>query len=439
MLSGIRRDHVARYEFVAARLPKGSRVLDLACGVGYGAHILAKAGHHVCAIDASFEAIAYAREHYAHENICYIQATAEDVIGKAVSECAAIVCFETLEHLKDPAPLLTYWAGWAPLLFASVPNETVFPHGGRILFHHRHYTRSQFDALLTDAGWQVDEWHGQAGPTSEVEPKIEGRTLIAVAHSKAIATAKGASVKPVPEHVAIIGLGPSCAAFFQLAKGLGGASAYCDEVWGINAMGDVLRCDRVFHMDDLLVQEARAKEKHNANIAAMVNWLKTHPGPVYTSIVRPGYPGLVPFPLEEVLNAGHDTNGGAPYFNSTAAYAVAYAVHIGVKKISLFGIDFFLPNAHKGEQGRACVEFWLGIASARGIAITVPEQSSLLDACAPDAERLYGYDCADVFLEDREDGRVKVRFEPKPVPSAADIDHRYDHSRHPNRLMEAAK
>lgn len=240
----------------------------------------------------------------------------------------------------------------------------------------------------------------------------------------------------IPAHVSIIGLGPSCAAFFELTKGLGGASAYCDEVWGINAIGDVLRCDRIFHMDDVLVQEARAKDRPFSNIAAMVRWLKTHPGPIYTSIPRPGYPGMIAFPLEDVLNAGLDGNGGAPYFNSTAAYAVAYAVHIGVKKISLFGIDYTLPNAHKAEQGRACVEFWLGIAAARGIEIVVPEQSSLLDACAPESERLYGYDCADVFLESREDGGVKVRLEDKPVPDAAEIEHRYDHTRHPNRLVQ---
>lgn len=250
-----------------------------------------------------------------------------------------------------------------------------------------------------------------------------------------INTAAQGNLRGVPDHVSIVGLGPSCAAFFELAKGLGGVSAYCDEVWGINAIGDVLRCDRIFHMDDLLVQEARAKERPGSNIAAMVNWLKTHPGPVYTSRARPGYPGLVEFPLEDVLNAGHDSNGGAPYFNSTAAYAVAYAVHIGVKKISLFGIDYTMPNAHKAEQGRACVEFWLGIAAARGIAITVPEQSSLMDACAPEAERLYGYDCADVILTTREDGGVNVRFEDKPAPSAAEIEARYDHAKHPNRLM----
>lgn len=241
----------------------------------------------------------------------------------------------------------------------------------------------------------------------------------------------------VPDHVSLVGLGPSCAAFFELTRRLGGVSAFCDEVWGINAIGDVLRCDRVFHMDDLKVQEARAAARPDSNIAAMVRWLKSHPGPIYTSRLRPGYPGLVEFPLEEVLNARHDGNGGAPYFNSTAAYAVAYAIHIGVKRMSLFGLDYTLPNAHHAEKGRACVEFWLGIAAARGIEIMVPEQTSLLDACAPPAERLYGYDCVDVVLSDRDDGGVKVSFREKAeTPTADEIERRYDHRQHPNRLVQ---
>jgi hypothetical protein len=237
----------------------------------------------------------------------------------------------------------------------------------------------------------------------------------------------------VPDHVTILGLGRSLAAFLELTKRLGGRSAYCDAVWGINAVGDVLACDLIFHMDDMRVQEARAAARPDGNIAAMVKWLQRSPVPVVTSVPR--YPGHHAFPLESVLNGGHDSNGGAPYFNSTAAYAVAYAVHIGVKRISLFGIDYTLPNAHEAEQGRACVEFWLGVAASRGIEITVPEQSSLLDACQTDRDRLYGYDCVDVYFRDEADGlRVTMTERPEPV-DAAEIERRYDHSKHPNPLM----
>lgn len=240
---------------------------------------------------------------------------------------------------------------------------------------------------------------------------------------------------PPPAHVAIVGLGPSCATFFELVRRLGGASAWCDEVWGINAIGDTLRCDRVFHMDDVKVQEARAAAKPDGNIAAMLKWLRTHPGPVYTSVVRDGYPGLVAFPLEEVLNRKHDSNGGAPYFNSTAAYAIAYAIHIGVQKISLFGLDYTLANRHDAEKGRACCEFWLGIAAARGVEICIPDSSSLMDGCEPPAMRLYGYDCVDVHLRDQEDGTVRVEMTEREAPTAEEMERRYDHSAHPNPLM----
>jgi len=104
-LSGIRRDHVARYEFVAAQLPKGSRVLDLACGIGYGASILAKAGHIVVAGDRSSEAIAYGREHYAHENITFIPGAVEATgYWQSLGHFDAVVSFETIETSSIPDP-----------------------------------------------------------------------------------------------------------------------------------------------------------------------------------------------------------------------------------------------------------------------------------------------------------------------------------------------
>ncbi|MFN3549627.1 MAG: hypothetical protein ACK4U0_19240 [Mesorhizobium sp.] len=238
-----------------------------------------------------------------------------------------------------------------------------------------------------------------------------------------------------PRHVVILGLGPSVSAYLDMIKRLGSRRRYADEVWGINALGDIFQCDRVFHMDDMKVQEARAAARPGSNIAAMVDALREHPGPVYTSVVRPGFPGFVPFPIADVLAGRYDCNG-TPYFNSTAAYAVAFAIHIGAKKISLFGIDYTLPNAHHAEKGRACVEFWLGIAAARGIEITVPEQTSLLDACAPERELLYGYDCVDVVFDHREDGSIVASMtEREAAPTAAEIERRYDHSIHPNRLV----
>jgi len=231
-------------------------------------------------------------------------------------------------------------------------------------------------------------------------------------------------------HVAILGLGPSVRQFLELTKRYGGRRAFCDEVWGINALGDVFACDRVFHMDDVRIQQIRADAAPESNIATMLRWLKTHPGPVVTSRKHPDYPGLVEFPLEAVLNAYPKG-----YFNSTAAYAVAYALHVGATKITCFGMDFTYPDAHDAEKGRACVEFWLGMAAVRGVEIALPKTTSLLDAMNPQAERFYGYDCVELGIT-RDAGRIKVAFvEREALPTAAEIEGRYDHSKHPSPLM----
>lgn len=440
-LSGIRRDHVARYAWAAKQLA-GKSVIDAGCGVGYGSRVFADVGCFVKAFDADEEAVAYAREHYAHENIEFLALNADDLPATAKQYDAA-VCFEVIEHLWNPAPLLRALRESSPLLLASVPNEDVFPWDNTA-YHHRHYTSGEFETLLNSCGWQVTEWYGQAGEESEVEKDVNGRTLIAVCRWRE--TAKDAPELPkeidlsgpvvvsetAPEHVAILALGPSVGSYLEFTKRIGGRRKFCDEVWTINALGNVFDCDRVFHMDDVRIQEIRGAAKPDGNIAALLPWLKAHPGPVYTSRPHPDYPGLVPFPMQEVVR---DT--GYAYFNSTAAYAVAFAVFLKVKKITLFGMDFTYAHSHHSEKGRACVEFWLGIAAARGIKISIPQKSSLMDGCEPPRDRLYGYDTLDVTIGRDHDGKHTVKFteRPEPLPTADEIEKRYDHTAHPNPLL----
>lgn len=448
--AGIRRDHVARYEWAANTLPARSRVVDFACGVGYGTQILAEAGHTATGYDKCPEAVAYAEKFYGRKA----------TFRQAADECPlrafdAAVCFETLEHVKDPARLLRSLRP-ARLLIASVPNENVIPFGAGFAFHHRHYTPREFSQLLVESGWTPVEWWTQEGPESEVEPGVGGRTIIAVCHrdgedntapveppiaaeaateagadddqSQAVAApailAARQDESEAPEHVALLGLGGSLEQFSDIVKRLGGKHAYCDEVWAINATAGVYLADRVFHMDDVAVQELRAQAKPDSNIARMLEWLRVHPGPIVTSVARPGYPGLVPFPVAEVVG-----RFGFAYFNSTAAWAVAYAIHLGVKRLSIFGCDFTYPHMHHAERGRACMEFWLGVAFARGVQLNVASQSTLLDAMYTQADRLYGFDCVDVTIAN-EGGRLRVDLvEKKTLPTAEEIERRYDHSR----------
>jgi SAM-dependent methyltransferase len=187
-LAGIRKDHVARYKFAALMLPPEQAVIDFACGVGYGARLMAAAGHSVDGYDCNQEALDYAKKHYDHSRAIYRAGDGNAPIGLGVDDYDAAVCFETIEHIEDPRPLLK--------------------------------------ALQKSA-----------------------RRL-----------------------------------------------KYCDEVWTINALGDVLACDRVFHMDDVRIQEIRAAAEPDSNIAAMLAWMKTAPGPDHHQprASRLSGPGRVP-------------------------------------------------------------------------------------------------------------------------------------------------
>lgn len=115
------RSHIERYEF-AARHVQGRRVIDVACGSGYGTELLlAHGAAHVLGVDFDADSIAYARARYAHERVEFLRA---DAMTLEASGYDAAVCLETLEHVAAPAALLARLArlvGRGGIVVASVP------------------------------------------------------------------------------------------------------------------------------------------------------------------------------------------------------------------------------------------------------------------------------------------------------------------------------
>jgi 2-polyprenyl-3-methyl-5-hydroxy-6-metoxy-1,4-benzoquinol methylase len=120
------RFHLERYEF-AAQHARAGRLLDLACGVGYGTRLLADQRPDLTSltgVDLSPGAIRYAKDHYASERVCFLQADAMGFGGEGESY-DTIVSLETIEHLPDPEAFFARLAGLlAPgaVLVASVPT-----------------------------------------------------------------------------------------------------------------------------------------------------------------------------------------------------------------------------------------------------------------------------------------------------------------------------
>jgi len=222
-----------------------------------------------------------------------------------------------------------------------------------------------------------------------------------------------------PKSVAIVAMGQSARSYMQLCATRGDRRLVADETWAINSMGGVIQHDLLFHMDDCRIQESRAAHNPEGNIAGMLRWLKTHPK-FFTSTVYDDYPGAIEYPLQDVIN-----NLGVSYFNSTVAYAVAMAMHTGVERLALYGVDFSYPDNHKAEQGRACVEFLLGIASANGVHIDVSSDTTLLDANVDPGHKFYGYDGCDIEMK-QTGACIEITRAPRETPpTAADMNIRY--------------
>lgn len=221
--------------------------------------------------------------------------------------------------------------------------------------------------------------------------------------------------------VAIVGMGPSAYSYVRHCGASGGRHVEFDQVWTVNNYGDILAADLIFHMDDVRVQQLRA-DAGNVQMANMLKWMKTSKVPIITSRAHPDYPNMRAFPFEKVVN---EVCGGMVYFDTTPSYMVPYAIWKGAKSISCFGLDYDYHPEFNGEKGRACVEYWLGVAYEKGIDVITPHDTWLLNSRD---RRPYGYDTLTIKGQQQKNGKYKFSFEPHDPPTAAEIEKRYDHT-----------
>ena len=145
-------EHWHRYAAVSP-LVAGKRVLDAACGEGYGSALLAGVAAEVVGVDVDEATIGHARARYgAQPNLRYEQADAT-ALPFADRSFDVIVSFETLEHLAAQEQLL---AGFARVLaddgvlIISSPDKRTYSEvaGFRNEFHVRELYREELLALL---------------------------------------------------------------------------------------------------------------------------------------------------------------------------------------------------------------------------------------------------------------------------------------------------
>ena len=173
------------------------------------------------------------------------------------------------------------------------------------------------------------------------------------------------------------------------------------ECWGINRLWKILpdkKFDRWFELHNLREFYENDPE-HRA-------FLKQFEGPVYVRsqdyhlALEWGIETAQPYPDAVILDRFF------PYFNNTVSWLIALAILMndfdrhedgdGYEWMGLYGIDMAQDHVLQAEysQQRPSCEYFIGLATGRGIEIYIPHGADLLKAT-----HLYGYQDAGPVLE----------------------------------------
>lgn len=149
------RRHLAVYEWIARRV-RGLRVVDMACGEGYGSEVLSRTAASVVGVDANPEAFEHARLKYTGPRLRF----ARDLVDRFDEPCDAVVFLQTIEHVEDPGATLAHFhsmldgPGGRGVVYVSTPNLlTLAPEGAEKSenpWHIREYRAEEFRALCAE-------------------------------------------------------------------------------------------------------------------------------------------------------------------------------------------------------------------------------------------------------------------------------------------------
>jgi hypothetical protein len=145
------RRHLVVYEWIRARVG-GLRVVDMACGEGYGSDVLGRTAASVVGVDANPEAHEHARLRYRAPNVQF----ARDLVERFAEPADAVVFLQTIEHVRNPDEVLEHFKSLivdspSPVVFVTTPNVlTLAPAGAgksENPWHIKEYRGDEFRRL----------------------------------------------------------------------------------------------------------------------------------------------------------------------------------------------------------------------------------------------------------------------------------------------------
>lgn len=192
------------------------------------------------------------------------------------------------------------------------------------------------------------------------------------------------------EHIAIVGNGPSVVRINSDGRRTAPVFDVTQEtkghLWTVNG-GWFYHPAAVlgFQMDDLK-GPAMAEHPNSDWYTSLSRDAKI---PIITTTEYEDFPSTVAFPLEDALRYFYPRT----YYAESISYMLQLAIMFGVGKIDLLGVDYQMsalttckkcgerqehPHLGVRPQERACTEYWIGQAEARGIECNVLTTASCI-------------------------------------------------------------
>lgn len=172
-----RIEHYHRY-LCASAVAADKRVLDAACGEGYGSSLIALSAARVVGVDVDPASIAHARATYAGDNIEFIEASVT-ALPFAPASFDVIISFETLEHLAEQAEMLAEFRRVLTpdgVLLLSSPNRPIYSADGGAPneYHVKELDLAELKTALAASFTRV-ELYGQRLQMGTLIQPLEGR------------------------------------------------------------------------------------------------------------------------------------------------------------------------------------------------------------------------------------------------------------------------
>ena len=149
--NNIRLEHVHRY-LLAREMSHAQRVLDIACGEGYGSAILGTVAAHVVGVDIAADVVQHASLKYGQPHVEFRRGSCE-AIPLDDQSVDIVVSFETIEHISAHEEMMreirrVLRADGRLIISSPDRHEYSDVEGNQNPYHTRELDRDEFEQLL---------------------------------------------------------------------------------------------------------------------------------------------------------------------------------------------------------------------------------------------------------------------------------------------------